>query len=115
MVPTTGARGVAGCALITTFTDAAEVHPSELVTVKLYVLIASPETLVLIPVPDIAPGFIVQIPLDGKPLNTTLPVDTAQVGWVIVPTVGAEGVTGCVLIRTLEDAEETHPAALVTV
>ena len=33
MVPTVGADGVAGCALITTFADATEVHPTELVTV----------------------------------------------------------------------------------
>ena len=33
IVPNTGAVGVAGCALITTFADAAETHPDELVTV----------------------------------------------------------------------------------
>ena len=33
MVPTIGADGVAGCALITTFADAAEVHPTAFVTV----------------------------------------------------------------------------------
>ena len=46
--------------------------------------------VVLVPVPVIDPGLIVQVP-DGKPLNTTLPVDTVQVGCVIVPTVGAVG------------------------
>ena len=64
--------------------------------------------------PAIAPGLIVQFPA-GKPLNTTLPVDTAQVGWVINPGTGAMGVTGCELITTLADATEVHPAALVTV
>jgi len=34
---------------------------------------------------------MVQLP-DGKPLSTTLPVETVQEGWVIVPTTGAEGV-----------------------
>ena len=34
MVPTTGAVGVAGCALITTLAEDEEVHPAALVTVK---------------------------------------------------------------------------------
>ena len=33
MVPIVGAVGVAGCALITAFADATEVHPAALVTV----------------------------------------------------------------------------------
>jgi len=37
IVPTVGAEGVGGCALITTLADALDVQPSELVTVKLYV------------------------------------------------------------------------------
>ena len=57
---------------------------------------------------------MVQLPV-GNPLSTTLPVDTAHVGWVIVPTVGAEGVEGWVLITTLAEADEVHPTALVTV
>jgi hypothetical protein len=83
--------------------------------VKLCVPVASPETVVLVPVPDIAPGFIVQVPLEGNPLNTTLPVANAHVGWVIVPTAGVPGVAGCVLITTSADATEVHPAELVTV
>ena len=35
--------------------------------------------------------MIVQFP-DGRPLNTTLPVATVQVGCVIVPTPGANGI-----------------------
>ena len=54
---------------------------------------ASPEIVAFAPVPGIAPGLIVQLPA-GKPFNITLPVPTAQVGWVTVPTVGAVGVTG---------------------
>jgi len=57
----------------------------------------------------------VQLPVEGNPFNTTLPVDTAQVGWVIVPTVGAVGVAGCALITILADAGEIQPEALVTV
>lgn len=34
IVPTPGADGVAGCALITIINEAAEVHPTELVTVN---------------------------------------------------------------------------------
>ena len=51
-------------------------------------LLASRIWLYLQLLPAIAPGLIVQLPA-GKPLNTTLPVATAQVGWVIVPTSGA--------------------------
>jgi hypothetical protein len=51
----------------------------------------------------------------GKPLNTTLPVATAQVGWVIVPTAGAVGDDGCAVITTLAEAGETQPEELVTV
>ena len=54
---------------------------------------ASPGIVVLAPVPARAPGLIVQLPA-GKPSNITLPVPVAHVGWVIVPTVGADGVTG---------------------
>ena len=61
-----------------------------------------------------APGLIVQLP-EGKPLNTTLPVSVEQVGCVMVPTIGATGVTGCAAITTLAEAAEVHPAALVTV
>ena len=61
-----------------------------------------------------APGLIVQSPA-GKPLNTTLPVAVAQVGWVMAPTIGAAGVAGCAAMTTLADAAEAHPTALVTV
>ena len=38
-----------------------------------------------------APGLIVQLP-DGNPVNSTLPVETSEVGWVIIPITGGEGV-----------------------
>ena len=72
---------------------------------------ANPEIVVLAPVPFVttAPGFLVRVQLPaGKPLNKTLPVATAQVGWVIVPTVGATGVAGCALITTLAEGTEVH-------
>ena len=34
--------------------------------------------VVLVPVPAIAPGLMVQVPVAGKPFNTTLPVDVAH-------------------------------------
>ncbi len=52
--------------------------------------------VVVEPVSDTPPGdaVTVQLPLDGRPLKATLPVAVAQVGWVIVPTTGADGVKG---------------------
>ena len=34
---------------------------------------------------------MVQLPEAGRPFRTTLPVEVEQVGWVMVPTLGAEG------------------------
>ena len=70
--------------------------------------------VVLVPEPAMLPGLIVQLPDDGKPFNTTLPVGTKQLGWVIAPAVGAVGVVGCALIITLVVAAEVHPEVLVT-
>jgi hypothetical protein len=96
-------------------TDAADVHPAALVTVKLYVAAESPVMVLLVPVPVIAPGLIVHVPVAGRPVKFTLPVAVAQVGWVIVPTVGADGVAGWGVMTTLADAAEVHPVELVTV
>lgn len=93
IVPMTGAVGVAGWGAITTSADADEMHPAELVTVKLYVPSASDEMVVVAVTPVIPPGFIVQLPA-GRPERTTLPVAVEQVGCVMVPAVGAPGVTG---------------------
>ena len=118
MVPTAGAAGM-GCTSITTLPEATEVHPEAFVTVKVYVPAASPEIVVLVPVPVVvvAPGILVNVhvPDSGKPLKTTLPVATVQVGCVIVPTPGAGGVTGCALITTSPEDAEVHPEAFVTV
>ena len=73
-----------------------------------------PEIVVLLPLPVILPGLIVQLP-DGRPFSITLPVAFEQVGWVIVPAIGAAGVAGCVLITMSPEADDVHPAALVTV
>ena len=78
--------------------------------------VASPDTVVLVPVPVVVipPGLLVnvQVPEDGNPLNTTLPVATLQVGCVMAPTVGAVGVAGCALMTTFAVAEEVHPVAV---
>ena len=50
-----------------------------------------PEPVVVAPPGD---RVKVQVPLAGNPLKITLPVTKAQLGWVIVPTVGAVGVAG---------------------
>ena len=63
-------------------------------------------------VPPVA--VTVQLP-EGRPLRITLPVARAQVGWVIVPTIGASGVTGCVLIVAPVEATEVQPTEFVTV
>lgn len=112
MVPTAGAAGVAGWLLITTLPEGEEVQPRLLVTVKLYVPEESPEIVVLPVLPVIPPGFIVQFP-DGNPLKTTLPVETVQVGWVIVPTTGAGGITA--VITMAEVGAEVQPEEFVTV
>ena len=52
-------------------------------------------TPVPVVVAELAPALVkVQLPVAGKPLIMTLPVGTAHVGCVIVPTVGAVGVAG---------------------
>ena len=119
-VPITGADGVTGCALRTALPEAAEVQPAALVTVKVYdVAAASPDTVVVVPVPvEVTdPGFrvSVQVPVAGRPERAILPVANAQVGCVIVPMTGADGVDGCAFRTALADATEVHPAALVKV
>ena len=101
---TIAAAGAEGTAFITTFPVAGEVHPDALVTVKLYVPVASPVIVVLAVLPATDPGLIVQLPA-GSPLRTTLPVDTAHVGWVTVPTTGAEGEDGEALTDAVAGAE----------
>ena len=98
IVPTTGAVGALGTALITTLPDDPETQVAALVTVYVYVPAARPVMVVLVPVPVevMPPGVLVSVhvPEAGRPLNTTLPVATEHVGWVIVPTTGAVGVAG---------------------
>ena len=99
---------------------AAEAQPSAFVTVNVYVVDSGrSEIVVLVPVPDVvtASGYLVRVhvPEPGNPLRITLPVATAQSGCVIVPTIGTEGVTGCVFISILPVEDEVHPSVFVTV
>ena len=54
-------------------------------------------------------------PPEGKPLSTTLPVGTANVGCVIAPITGAVGVGGRAGINTLADGSDVQPKLFVTV
>jgi hypothetical protein len=76
------------------------------------IVVAVPDPFVVIP-----PGDLVTVhdTDDGKPLKATLPVDTAQVGCVIVPTTGAVGVDGCASITILPLEVEVQLELLVTV
>ena len=98
MVLINGGEGVAGCAGITTLADNAETQVAKLVTVKLYVPVASPEIVVLVPVPVRVnpPVYLVRVhsPVEGSPNSSTEPVATEHVGGVIVPIEGAGGVAG---------------------
>jgi hypothetical protein len=72
---------------------------------------------VLVPVPVVVtpPGFrvSVQVPDEGNPEITTLPVAIAQVGCVMVPGIGTAGI-GCSLITTFTEDAEVQPVALDT-
>jgi hypothetical protein len=114
----TGAVGVGGCAFITALPDAVDEHSAALVTVKVYDPAGIPGIDMLIPVPVLVvpPGVLVNVqePVEGNPFRTAIPVARLQVGWVIVPTVGAVGVEGCKLITMLADAGDMQLEALVT-
>ena len=88
---------------MTTSADAGEVHPLELVTVKLYVPGTNPDMVAVTVEPVRFHGFMVHDP-DGRPLSATLPVDRVQVGCVIVPTAGAEGIVLTVSVAALDVA-----------
>jgi hypothetical protein len=84
IAPTTGAVGVRGCALITTFPEATDVQPSALVTLKEYVFGSNPEIVAEEPLPVVVTlsgvRRSVHVPLEGNPFKTTLPVATLHVG-----------------------------------
>ena len=73
---------------------------------------ARPLKVPVVPVPVIVveptDSVTVHVPAAGNPLKAMLPVTTAQLGWVIAPTIGAVGVAGCTLTTALPDAIEVH-------
>jgi hypothetical protein len=96
--PITGADGTLGAAVITTFPEEGDVHPNEFVTVnvnvpgdKFVIVVLLPE-----PVAVTAPGdlVIVQLPVMGSPLSTTLPVGASHDGCVTAPIDGEPGLGG---------------------
>lgn len=70
--------------MITISAEAVEVHPELSETMYVYVPVASPVIVLLVPVPvDVtAPGVLVKVqgPVAGSPLNETLPVAIVQFG-----------------------------------
>ena len=70
--------------------------------------------VVVDPVPAIDPGLMVHVPVAGRPFNTTLPVGSEQEeGWVIVPTIGANGPPGESFITTSVEGRDIQPAEVV--
>lgn len=67
-----------------------------------------------VPVAVVPPGLRVKvhIPDEGKPLNSTLPVETVQVGWIIESIVGADGAPGATLTVKVV-ADEIQPSTVV--
>lgn len=94
MITTTGAPGVE----ITTWVDSVETHPTAFVTLKVYTPPVRSVMVLLVPEPETVtpPGerVITHEPVEGSPVNITLPVGTARVGCVIAPITGAVGVNG---------------------
>ena len=59
----------------------------------------------------IPPGDLIKVHAPaGNPLRITLPVDKVQVGWVIIPTVGAVGVQGTIVMITWSAGESIVPS-----
>lgn len=69
-----------------------------------------------VPVVVIPPGLFVKIhvPDDGKSVNTTLPVASLHVGWVIESIVGAAGAPGATLTVNAM-AADVQPLTVVVI
>jgi hypothetical protein len=78
IAPTEGAAGVPGGEIITISVEGRDIHPAAVVMLKLYVPGTRFEIIVLVPVPEIAPGLIIHVPVAGRPFKTTVPVGTAH-------------------------------------
>jgi hypothetical protein len=116
IVPATGAVGAGGGGFIEISADGSDIHPAAAVTLKLYVPGIRFEIVAVVPVPVIAPGLIVQVPVAGRPFNTTLPVvERHEEGCVTVAAIGAVGATGAGFIIISADACDIHPGSLYMV
>jgi hypothetical protein len=117
--PTTGAVGADGAGAITASADAGEVHPSALVTINVKVPAPSPVMVVTAPFPLvlIAPGLrtSVQVPVGGNPVNTTLPVPTVHVRFVIAPIAGEAGAAYTVKVYVETAGIHNPPTGLFVV
>jgi hypothetical protein len=120
IVPVIGVFAGVGAAFRAADVVAVEVQPPAFVTVNVYVVPAvNPAKVPVVPVPvDVVPPGLavnVHVPEAGKPLKSTLPVLTEQLGCVIVPTIGVVAGDGAAFKSALVDAEEVQPLAFVTV
>ncbi len=57
-----------------------------------------PVMVVLVPVPVIPPGLMIQVPIAGNPDKVTVPVNGTQVAFVIALMVGAIGLLSIVIV-----------------
>lgn len=57
----------------------------------------------------------VHIPVAGKPFRTTLPVTTSHVGWLMVLTMGADGLVFTVRVKVAVAAAHGVPNGLLVV
>lgn len=78
--------------------------------------VARPVKVTLVPVPSTtaSPGVLItdQFPVAGNPVRLTLPVPSSQVGCVMVPIVGASGLSGGAFTVAPADAGDVHPPAV---
>ena len=115
ITPILGVAGVPGGEIITTAVEGREIQPASLVMLKLYVPGTKFVMVMVVPVPLIAPGLIVHVPVAGKPFSTTVPVGAEHAeGCVTVPTTGAVGAVGAAFITTSAEVFDIQPAAEVT-
>jgi len=114
-----GAEGAPGPVLIVTPVEEGDEQPSEFITVKKYVPGGTEEMVAELPVPGCltlsGERTTVHEPGDGNPERITVPVGTAQVGCVIVPITGADGLGGGELMVTLSEEREVQLFPAVTV
>jgi hypothetical protein len=79
----------------------------------LYVPDGNPVIVTFVPDPVCvtSPGLLVRVhdPEEGKPLRATLPVETVQVGLVIVPTTGTAGIVFIDNVNVALTAEHSFP------